>query len=297
MVRKMKVNLEKEIKILENNYANQVKNTLYKKYSGSKNTFRESNWLITFPFNFLFTEKKVEIAVVRKIATINAIYGFFFLREDAVLDEYHKSQPEYKNILISMCDAQNFRNLAIGQLLYLCGTDIYDYIFKYEKVYYDALIFEKVNDDINFKNMFDYKNLLHLGHKLMPLCTSFVAFCFFERRTENIQICEKMLINYHIAYQLYDDILDIKKDLMEPDLSYTLRAIKNSQKLEEIILSDVELIFRSTGIVKKISRNIEHYLGLSKKYAEQLNFTLFLSQIKRVEQSLQILKKKYNMCI
>lgn len=130
----MNLNIDKELEILENNFTNHVNQFLGKELYVKDSTFQKNNWLITFPFNFIFLDKNVSIEIVRKIAIINAFYGVYFLKEDDVLDDYNQQPNEYKNCLIKMCGAHNYSNLAKGQLITLCGIDIYDYIFKYEKL-------------------------------------------------------------------------------------------------------------------------------------------------------------------
>lgn len=286
----MKLNLAKELSILEKNYYLQLEqhNVNYRIFYKKDNTFRTGNWVITFPYNFYkIKNKKISIEIIRKLAVINSIWGQYYFREDCVLDEYHSPVKIYRSYLVEMCQARILRNLAVGQLLYLCGNDIYNYVFEYEKKFYNALIFEKNNNDITLNNMLDYDNLIFLGHKIMPLCITFTAFCLLEGNKEKIPVGEKLVINYHIAHQLYDDCMDFSQDIKKPDMSYILKSLKNHLNNNELTINDIKNMFNKTNIRKKIVNVMGHYLSVSRKYAQQLRFDLLLLKIKDLERKVQ----------
>jgi len=247
------------------------------------NTFRKDNWIMNFPFNYYFLDGNNSIDLIRKLAVINALYGTFFFREDDVLDEYQAPKAIFKNYILKMCDAHTLRNLAIGQLLHLCGGKIYGYIFEYEKQYYHALIKEKSHQNITLENMLEKKNLIFLGYKVVPLLITFCAFCILINKIDNLQICENMLINYHVAHQLNDDLIDLKSDIHTPDQSYIIRACKASSKTNEITLTDIKGLLFQENYDYKIVAEINKYLALAELEAEKLNFQIFLKQIHRLK--------------
>ncbi len=220
--------------------------------------------------------------LIRKLALINSILGQFYFREDQVLDEYHLLPGEYKKYLLALCESRIFRNLAIGQLIYLCGEKIYSYLYEYEKKYYNALIHEKkpgINDP---GSVLKHQNLLYLGHKVIPICITFAGFCLIEDIPDKIPACEKMVINYHIAHQLYDDLKDARQDLQKPDRSYLLNAISHTSNGNMRVAENIIDTMRYSGMEQKIYNVMTHYLSLSHKYAVQLRFRLFQNQIEKL---------------
>lgn len=285
------VNIEQEIKLLEINFYNQISQYFSPKLEHIKDkTFRSGNWIITFPFNFIQTKAENELILIRKLSIINAIYVYFFFREDNVIDEYHLPSIEYKAFLMQMCEAHSFRNLAIGQLINLCGEEIFDFIFEYEKRYYDSLIFEKLVHNISIDDMLKKENLIYLGNKVIPLCLTFAGYCLKEGITSKIKLGEELLINYHIAHQLYDDIVDFEDDIKKPDLSYTIKIIKEYLKKDDITVYEINNVLQDTGLYIKIIKTAQHYLKVSKKYANELNFLYFRLKINDLEKKFKNLK-------
>lgn len=282
------INIEKEIKLLEKNFYNQIKPYYYPSLKHIKDkTFRPGNWIITFPFNFIQTKSKNELILIRKLSIINAIYVYFFFREDNVLDEYHLPSNEYKTFLMQMCEAHSLRNLAIKQLINLCGEEIFNFIFEYEKKYYDSLIFEKLVHNISIDDMLKKENLIYLGNKVMPLAITYPAYCLKNNNISKIKQGEELIINYHIAHQLFDDIADLEEDINKPDLSYTIKIIKEYSKKHDIGVNEINNILYETGLKIKIIKTALDYLKAAKEYANKLRFSYFTLKIKDLE-------KKFN---
>lgn len=174
----LRLDLTKEINILKRNFLKCLNdlNTPEIPRTIIDATFQTDNWVINFPLNFYNAVDAEELNLVRKLSLINSLYCFYLLREDDVFDEYHLPKEVFRKFIVATCHSHLLRNLAIGQLLHLCGPEIYSHVFQYEKKYYEALSFEK-NMGYNLKNTFDESALNILGDKLIPLCLTFAAFC------------------------------------------------------------------------------------------------------------------------
>ena len=278
------MNIKSEMKRLEANFYNNLK--IYSKSDKihrKDKTFREDNWIMNFPFNYHFFGGNSSIDVIRKLSLVNALYGTFFLREDNVLDEYHTPKSVYQDYILKMCEAHTLRNLAIGQLLHLCGDKIYEYIFEYEKMYYHAIIHEKSLNNVSLENMLQNENLVFLGHKAILLIITFCAFCLLRDIIDKIPICENLILNYHIAHQLNDDLMDLKNDMEKPDQSYVIKAFKTSSNLDNISLNDIKELLFEKNYDYKIIEQIGSYLNIAEPFAQKLNFQLFLKQINRLK--------------
>lgn len=252
------------------------------------NSFRPNNWLITFPYNFALSFKDESPELIRKLAVINAIYLVFFLRQDDVLDEYHLPREQYRDLLLKMCNAHSLRNLAIGQLLHLCGNDVYSHLYAYEHKYYNALIWEKSQQLVTLESMLEEKNLKWLGYKLMPLGLTFAGFCIKVGSLEKITLCENLIVHYHIAKQMSDDIIDLDKDLYKPDKSYLIRACEQSLQCTDLTVPIIKDTLIVRGFDKKILATIGHHLDKARKYALELEFRVFLEHIEKAEKRIGV---------
>lgn len=285
----MRLDINHELSILRASFENAIRPLWSQSIpSVADNSFRPNNWLITFPFNFASSFQDELPELIRKLAVINAVYGTFFLREDDVIDEYHLPPHEYRGLLVKMCNAHSLRNLAVGQLLRLCGADVYSYLFDYERKYYEALIWEKNQDSVTLETMLDEENLIYLGWKLMPLALTYAGFCIKTGVLDNIELCENLILHYHIAKQLSDDINDIEKDFYKPDKSYLIRACEQSLQCTDLTVPIIKDTVMARGFDKKILATIRHHLEKARKYALELEFGVFLEHIEKAQKRIRV---------
>lgn len=279
------LDIVREIRILEASFRNATNAILSPNlWHSADNTFRPDNWLITFPYNYSSCFNNGSLELIRKLAVINALYLVFFRREDDVLDEYHLRQYEYRGLLLKMCEAHNLRNLAVGQLLQLCGDDVYPYLFDYERKYYGALIWEKAQHSVSLENMLEEENLKWLGYKLIPLALTYAGFCVKTGTVRNLDCCESLLVHYHIARQLADDLNDLPRDITKPDKSCIILACERSLHTAVDASGVMETLIQE-GFYKKILEVIADHLNKAKAYALRLNFQFFLRHIEKAEKA------------
>jgi len=277
------IDLDTELKLLRQNITHQLKiNNLNLKLGMGDISFRKTNWLMTMPYNYYYLSQNIKIDQIRKIALINALYGYFFFIEDDVLDEYGRPQEEYKSILHHFCTVHPLRNLAVGQLLELCGIEIYDYIYNYELKYYHALVCEKkISPDNN-----RLTDLSIIGIKAIPICIPFAAICLMSNCRLQINKFEDMIINYHISHQLYDDLTDLKNDLEKPDPSWLISYISVLSNNRDRNFAEYSQLI-SDIYFGKIRTMITSHLKKAKKIAIDLRFRHFIKDIDRLDQMVQ----------
>lgn len=272
--------LKEELTTIENTFNNYANNLLKnEKYVCNGTSFREENWLITFPFNYSLFSNSFEIELIRKLAVINSLYLVFFFWEDDVFDEYHLQTKEYKNYLLKMCMGHQFKNLALGQLIHLCGNEVYKYFNNYEQIYYDTIYWEKTINTITLENMLTEENLSFLGKKLLPLGITFSGFCLMNNTPEKIETCEKLLINYHIAKQLSDDIIDLRDDLLKPDYSYVIKSCMNSSGKNHLSYADIKKVINDRDYKSAIYDSIQNHLTTAQYLCNELDFHIFNKHI------------------
>ena len=100
----MQLDLTKEISILQVNYYHQLE-LLGATFAGWKrdSTFRPTNWILAFPYDFVSLKENVSMTLIREIALCNALYGTHIFKEDKVLDNYNLPEAEYRSCILDMC--------------------------------------------------------------------------------------------------------------------------------------------------------------------------------------------------
>jgi hypothetical protein len=197
------------------------------------------------------------------------------MAEDDVLDEYGLPAEEYKVIIQKFCVAHTLRHVSVDQLVSFCGNKIFNYIHDYENQYYHALLSEKMLHNVRFTPA----NLNMLGFKAIPICIPFAAFCLKFSCIKYIKPCEKIIVEYHIAHQLYDDLIDVYNDLNKPDGSWIIKSICAQTGRGLNCADDVYRFFKHTGYDHLIINMIKKHLKRAKIYARQLKFNLFIDNI------------------
>ena len=278
------LHLIKEISILKNNFLSQLEeNNLNVKLGKTDQSFSHLNWIITLPFNYYYLFSDVDISLIRKLAIINALYGYYFMIEDDLLDEYHQPPKKYKLILTKYCAAQTVRNLAIGQMISLCGSDIYGHIYDYEYRYYRSLFLEKRGKPIPGSDISFAANLDFLGEKAIPAVTPFAAFCIIFNCENKLYEYEQLIMKYHIAHQIYDDLADIKQDVKRPDKSWLIRHIQEKIKRKITRPEQIVQFFRQTNYDLELIDLIQSNLTEAKCLSLQLKFTHLTDNIIHIE--------------
>lgn len=242
------------------------------------NSFKEDNWLLSFPFNFSELYG-VDPDITRKLAVINSLYIGTFLKEDFLLDDYNASIEIFGKGVRAYCFSRLLSILAVRQYVYHCGEIILKYLFMYEEIYYASLFKEKNIISQSIHDGFIHENLLFLGQKLLPLVTSFAGYCIIIDKESLIPVCEEMIIDYHIAKQLYDDFIDIKNDFFKPDRSYLIKLISGMNENNALDIKDLYEFVLKNDLDYKITDIMSKYLKKSREKAEELGFGIFQKEI------------------
>lgn len=136
--------------------------------------------------------------------------------------------------------------------------------------------------------MLDEENLCCLGRKLMPLALSYAGFCIKTGVRDNTKSCENLILHYHIAKQMSDDINDLDKDLYKPDKSYLIRTCEQSLQCTDLTVPVIKDTLIVRGFDKKILATIGHHLDKARKYAVELEFRVFLEHIEKAEKRIGV---------
>jgi len=253
-------------------------------------SYKKENYVITFPFNFTAGLKKEGEELIQKLAMVNAVYVKYFFREDNVLDEYHVPTNQYRDFLALMCEGHIFRNLAVEQFVKMVGEEIIRYINKYEKLYYEALINEKLKTDVSFENVYDEFYKKTLCYKVMPLCVVFAAFCIITDQHYKIIDCEEMVVNFQIASQIIDDLKDLKKDILCPDKSVLIKAYMNKFPDIEKDPSVIKQYLLEKEYYQMLIDKVKEHLSNAKIISEKLKFNLFVEDISNYQRIVENIK-------
>ena len=276
-----RLDLAEELDLLRNNFLQQVRlNGIRMDTVTGDSSIDSSNWVVTFPYNYFYIGNDPDIDFIRKLALINLLYGFYIFTEDDILDEKLTSPDNYQAMVTKFCAMRPLRNLAIGFLLELCGSAIYQYIYDYEYAYYRALLKERQPTGNNKCSLNSGPALTVLGMKSIPLCIPFAAFCLVTGRGGYIPDCESLVLHYHIAHQLFDDIIDLNRDVQKPDQSWLIRYIAGQLASLRIDKEDICAYLRDTNLFNDIKFLINSYLDRSVHVAEKLAFHHFIEHVR-----------------
>jgi len=288
-----KLDLNYEMKYILNNCFHQTKGVANPTLLHSEiDTFKGSNGVYTFPYNFHFLKQSTSLELIRKIAVINAIYLRYFFVEDKVLDDYNLPINQFRQHIINLCEVHKFRLLSAGQFVHLCGEPILEYMLEYEGKYYEGVVFEKQDKGISVETMLDEANLCFIGLKFLPICVSFAAFCLLEDMIDKMKTCEHLITNFQIGRQLIDDLNDIEEDIHKPDRSYLINACQQSAGKDELTLQEVQEVLFSGDHDYRIAQVIAHVMQAAEEYAQKLNFSIFLEKIELYKNKSENYKRK-----
>jgi len=288
MIHPPKLSLPDEMPLLQEAYIRVFRECSYSEPIRD-NTFRPDNWLINFPFNCWHNDSSQPLETYQTLALVNALYFTFILREDTVIDDYHLPRDEFQPHILDYCQARVLREAAMKHLFDLCGSEVAAFILRYEQMYYNALIWEKTlrSEDVSFEAMASREHCEQLGRKVMPLCLSFAAFCLLTGNTGSIAECEELIINYHTAHQLFDDMADLLSDAEKPDASYLLRALAHHGIEKTSLRADnAKQVLLESGVAAQAVLVAERCLRVAREKAELLNFVYMLGQIECLERKI-----------
>jgi hypothetical protein len=278
------LNLIEEISFLKNNFMAQIKEYgLLVHIKPDDLSFSYWNWIITLPFNYYYLVPRPNLSLIRKLAVINALYGYYFMTEDDVLDEYHLPVEKYKIFLTKYCAVKALRNLAIAQMISLSGPDTYDYIYKYESRYYQSLFFEKKVYPRSVTSMSFTNSIEILGEKAIPAVIPFAVLCILKKCEHYIEPLEILIKKYHIAHQILDDWQDIEPDLQRPEKSWLVNHMRGKMGSEINKPEQIRNFINDTKYDLEIFELIQSNLTAAKNLAKDLKFVHFLENIKHLE--------------
>ena len=277
-------NLTEELALLKNNCIAQIKKyNLPLQIKPADMSFSYWNWIITLPFNYYYLVPNIHKSLIRKLAVINALYGYYFMAEDDVFDEYHLLPEKYKIILAKYCAVKGLRNLSIAHLLSISGPDIYDYVYKYESLYYHTLLSEK-RADPSFNEPKSIENsIVLLGEKAAPAIIPFAAFCILNKCEQYIESGELLIKKYHIAHQIYDDWQDIELDLRRPEKSWLINYFSRETGSELNDPREIRNIISCKNNNLQILELICSYLAEARGLVKKLRFVHFDENIRHLE--------------
>ena len=278
------LNLIKEIALLKNIFIAQIKEyDLPLQIKPADMSFSYWNWIITLPFNYYYLVPNINKSIIRKLAVINALYGYFFMTEDDVFDEYHLPVEMYKIILTKYCAVHGLRNLAIAQMIAISGSDTFDYIYKYESKYYQSLFLEKKGYPRSVSSQSIENRVELLGEKAAPAVIPFATFCILQQCEHYIELGEILIKRYHIAHQIFDDWQDIELDVIRPEKSWLVNYIQEEMGSEINDPKQIRNFIRGTNFNLQILELIRSNLTEAKRLVKDLKFVHFEENILHLE--------------
>lgn len=200
------------------------------------------------------------------------LYGTsFILMQDKLIDRQED--------VLEQLQVSNFQLLSTT-LYYRCVREYHrlfpiDNLFwalfeKYLTEYTRSSLWEKREHWHQIKD-FSPEDFVHLGQKLSPLKICCAATCLLHRKKEWISHFSRIIENYHIGYQLTDDLLDWKDDLQSRNYTYLLTTVHKNSGRDRLSEEEIEKILRTTPVVKNLLRESTEYFQRARNLSAEVH--------------------------
>jgi len=173
-----------------------------------------SNIVILLPFSLVDAmpfDGALEAA--RTMALGNVFGASHFLSQDKWLDSHEPVSPDSARV----ADVCLVRFLRAFQGLFAQGSPLWEHLDRYLNEYFQALSWERrvlqSADGARAARGGFEDSLVQAGRKMSPLKATVAGMALLAGRGEVIAVGERVVEDFHAAYQLADDIDDLAADL------------------------------------------------------------------------------------
>ncbi len=264
-----------ELEIIFSRYLNEVKSidsSLSRVYVEKMRELKRHDILVCLPY-WLTDAMSCHhpLNVIRALALGNLYGTSYILVQDRIIDRQSNLLP----------DVNESRALLVSNHLYYKWIKEYQRVFpapsrfwllfeKYLVEYTNSILWEKQE---HWGKLHDFAetDLKYLGQKLSPLKISGAGMCLLNNRTEWIPLLSQLIEQYHIGYQLADDVSDWREDLRNRNYTYYLTQIHKTASAPALSEQEIDGILLASTITNEVlEKSTLHYLK-AREIAKQLS--------------------------
>ncbi len=187
--------------------------------------------------------------------------------QDKIVDHHDVDTAEVPEYLL-VSDIIYYKWLKEYQRSFHSGHFFWALFEKYLGEFVSASLWEKREHCGKMCN-YAAPDLVKYGHKFSLLKISAAGVCLAGNEVEKIETISNLIDNYHIGYQLHDDVLDWKEDLPKENYTYFISKIQDQFGVHHDQMQ-IEDFLKSSDLVKQhLSESNEYYVKAA-RIAEEL---------------------------
>ena len=231
----------------------------------------ENDIIILFPY--LLSDAMgchLPLNTMRALALGNQYLTASVLGQDRIMDNQRHLIQEEDIVMVML--ASNFlyyKGIKEYQRVFPAHSRFWLFFEKYFAEYSRSTLWEKQE---HWGKLKDYTetDLKYLGQKFSPVKISGAGMCLLNNRKEWIPLLSELLEQYHIGYQLADDVSDWREDLRDRNYTYILTKMHKAASATTLCEQEIYDHPLARPIVKEVlEKSTFHYLK-AKDIARQL---------------------------
>ena len=205
-------------------------------------------------------QRKLPLNTIRALALGNLFGTVCILAQDRVIDSQQDLLKDFGEVqALLLANEFYYKWIKEYQRVFPSHTYFWPLFEKYLREYTRSVIWEK-REHWGKLSDFAESDFRSLGQKLSPLKMCCAAMCLLNERKDIIPILSNLVEEYHIGYQLADDVGDWREDLRSRNFTYFLTRIHRFACAEDLTESEVDSIIRTSSLLKEtLEIGAEHY--------------------------------------
>ncbi len=213
--------------------------------------------------------KKFPLNTIRALSVGNFFATAFFLTQDKLFDGHADLPDKNAEQTPLLTNVLWYKWLREYQRVFSSDSSFWVLFEQYLAEYTRSIIWEK-REHWGKLNDFKEEDFKYLGQKLSPLKMSSTAICLLDEKKQWITPLSDAIENYHMGYQLADDIRDWKIDLKNQNFTYFLTQIHKSADASFLSEEQAEQIIKSSSIVKEVIAKSEHFYSKAREISAEI---------------------------
>ncbi|MGD1045177.1 MAG: SPASM domain-containing protein [Bacteroidota bacterium] len=245
--------------------------SFYQKFYKKMDRKRETDVIILIPYWLSDAMgSHLPLNTIRPLALGNKFMTAYILGQDRIMDnQNHLIQEEDIATVMLASNLLYYKWVKEYQRIFPAHSRFWLFFEKYLTEYSRSTLWEKQKHWGKLED-FSEADLKYLGQKFSPVKISCAGICLLNNRKEWIPLLSELLEQYHIGFQLADDVDDWREDLRNENYTYVLTKIHLAASATA--LSEQEIIDHpvARSIGKEVLEKSTFYYLKAKDIAKQL---------------------------
>ncbi len=201
--------------------------------------------------------KQIDLNILRALSLGNLFGALYILAQDKIIDQ-QESDPTRISETLLVSNIIYYKWMKEYQRAFRSNDYFWALFEKYLNEFVVATLWEK---RLHFGKVarFENRDLINCGHKFSLLKISAAGACLAGEEEGKIEAFSELVGNYHIGYQLYDDVVDWREDFSNKNHTYFLFKIYDRLGLADD-QEQIENYLKASDLIEQhLSESIEYY--------------------------------------